>query len=86
MTNQGDCGSSHGSFLSANNSSSMLTIKARCGGEVRRIAILNKDITYDELCIMMVRLFKDRLSAGDNICLKYIDHGKASFVSGHFIS
>jgi hypothetical protein len=37
----------------ANSKDGMLVIKAKCGGEIRRIPILNRELTYDELCFMV---------------------------------
>jgi hypothetical protein len=44
------------------------------GDDMRRIPILNRELTYDELCIMMHRLFRSRLSSNaDNMVLRYRD-------------
>ena len=54
----------------------MLIIKARLGDEVRRVPIHNEDITYDELLLMLQRLFPKTLSSTDEVLLKYKDEGK----------
>ncbi|RWS24254.1 hypothetical protein B4U80_03229 [Leptotrombidium deliense] len=50
-----------------------LIIKAAFGDDIRRTPIHNEDITYDELILMMQRLFKGKLNANDDIVLKYKD-------------
>uniref|UniRef100_A0A914VMI2 PB1 domain-containing protein n=1 Tax=Plectus sambesii TaxID=2011161 RepID=A0A914VMI2_9BILA len=61
----------------ANNESgygtSSMVIKARLGGDVRKIAVHNSDMTHDELLLMMQRIFKGRISPADNVTLKYAD-------------
>ena len=54
-----------------------LIIKAQLEHDIRRILIHNEDITYDELIIMMQRIFQGRLSSRDEVTLKYRDEGKA---------
>lgn len=51
----------------------MLIIKARIGEEVRRVPIHNEDITYDELLLMLQRLFPRYISSTDEVVLKYMD-------------
>ena len=53
----------------------MLIIKARLGDEFRRVPIHNEDITYDELLLMLQRLFPKCLSPTDDVLLKYKDEG-----------
>nr|CAD7460140.1 unnamed protein product [Timema tahoe] len=43
------------------------------GDDVRRIPIHNEAITYDELVLMMQRVFRGRLSSSDEITIKYKD-------------
>jgi hypothetical protein len=51
-----------------------LIIKGICGKEIRRIPIWNRDITYDELCLMMSRIFKEQLGSNiKNMVLHYVD-------------
>ena len=45
--------------------------KATLGDDIRRIPIHNEDITYDELILMMQRVFRDQLSPSDDVALKY---------------
>ncbi|KRZ65966.1 Protein TFG [Trichinella papuae] len=53
--------------------SKTLIIKVKLGDDIRKIPIPNDDITYDELVLMMQRVFKDKLSATDDVTVKYID-------------
>ncbi|KRZ01566.1 Protein TFG [Trichinella zimbabwensis] len=53
--------------------SKTLIIKVKLGDDIRKIPIQNHDITYDELVLMMQRVFKDKLSATDDVSVKYID-------------
>lgn len=48
-----------------------IIIKAQYGDDIRRIPIIGDEITYDELILMMQRLFK--LQPTDEIHLKYRD-------------
>jgi len=50
-----------------------LIIKANVGEDIRRIPIHNDDLTYDELILMMQRVFKGVLNADDDFELKYKD-------------
>ncbi|XP_076340192.1 uncharacterized protein LOC143240871 isoform X2 [Tachypleus tridentatus] len=50
-----------------------LVIKAQLGDDIRRIFIHNEDITYDELILMMQRVFSGKLSSNDEVTLKYKD-------------
>lgn len=53
--------------------SGKLIIKAQLGDDIRRIPIHNEDITYDELVLMMQRVFKGKLDANDEVLIKYRD-------------
>lgn len=53
--------------------SGKLIIKAQLGNDIRRIPIHNEDMTYDELILMMQRVFRGSLSPDDDITLKYKD-------------
>ena len=56
--------------------SGKLIIKAQLGDDIRRIPIHNEDITYDELLLMMQRLFRGKIKGSDEIVIKYKDEGK----------
>ncbi|KAH7976278.1 hypothetical protein HPB52_010563 [Rhipicephalus sanguineus] len=53
--------------------SGKLIIKAQLGDDIRRIPIHNEDITYDELILMMQRVFRGKLSSNDEVTVKYKD-------------
>ena len=50
-----------------------LIIKASVGDDIRRIPIHNDDLTYDELILMMQRVFKGVLKTDEDLVLKYKD-------------
>ncbi|KAL3313736.1 hypothetical protein Ciccas_007656 [Cichlidogyrus casuarinus] len=50
-----------------------IVIKAQLGEEIRRIPMHNADITYDELVIMMQRIFKEQLAGCDDLTIKCKD-------------
>ena len=52
-----------------------LIIKARLGDDVRCIPIHNEDLNYEELVLMMLRVFDGQLSKKDEITIKYKDEG-----------
>ncbi|OWF53662.1 protein TFG-like [Mizuhopecten yessoensis] len=56
--------------------SGKLIIKVQLGEDIRRIPIHNEDITYDELLLMMQRVYRGRLSSTDDITIKYRDEDK----------
>ncbi|KAJ8922238.1 hypothetical protein NQ315_004175 [Exocentrus adspersus] len=53
--------------------SGKLIIKVQLGDDIRRIPIHNESLTYDELVLMMQRVFMGKLSANDDIVIKYKD-------------
>ncbi len=55
--------------------SNKLIIKAQLGDDIRRIPIHNEDITYDELVLMMQRVFRGKLKNTDEVTIKYKDEG-----------
>ena len=55
--------------------SGKLIIKVRLGDDIRRIPIHNEDITYDELVLMMQRVFRGKFSNSDELAIKYQDEG-----------
>lgn len=61
--------------------SGKLIIKAQLGDDIRRIPIHNEDITYDELVLMMQRVFRGKLQSNDEVTIKYKDEGEL----GHFV-
>ena len=55
--------------------SGKLILKAKLGDDIRKIPIFNEDITYDELLLMMQRVFRGKLSNTDEVTVKYQDDG-----------
>ena len=55
--------------------SGKLIIKVQLGDDIRRIPIHNEDITYDELVLMMQRVFRSQISSNDEVTIKYKDEG-----------
>jgi protein TFG len=53
--------------------SGKLIIKVQLGQDIRRIPIHNDDITYDELILMMQRIYRNQLQPQDELLLKYKD-------------
>lgn len=60
--------------------SGKLIIKAQLGEDIRRIPIHNEDITYDELVLMMQRVFRGKLLSNDEVTIKYKDEGNVWFI------
>lgn len=56
--------------------SGKLILKVRLGEDVRKIPIFNEDITYDELLLMLQRVFRGKLKPTDEVTLKYCDEGQ----------
>src|SRR5882757_1825541 len=50
-----------------------LIIKVQLGEDIRRIPIHNEEITYDELLLMMQRVFRGKLDSSDDVVMKYKD-------------
>ncbi|KAK6623477.1 hypothetical protein RUM43_009329 [Polyplax serrata] len=53
--------------------SGKLMIKVQLGDDIRRIPIHNEALTYDELVLMMQRVFRGKLTNNDDITIKYKD-------------
>ena len=53
--------------------SGKLIIKVQFGDDIRRIPIHNEEITYDELVLMMQRVFKGKFDSNDDVVIKYKD-------------
>ena len=85
MSAQKDSGTTALSFFTMD-SSGKLMIKAQLGDDIRMLPLFNEDITYDELILMMQRVFKGKLSNMDDVTLKYKDEGGLSFVMVGFMS
>lgn len=55
--------------------SGKLIIKVQLADDIRRIPIHNESLTYDELVLMMQRVFRGKLTASDELTIKYKDEG-----------
>ncbi|KAK9712133.1 PB1 domain [Popillia japonica] len=53
--------------------SGKLIIKVRLEDDIRRIPIHNEAITYDELVLMMQRVFRGKITSSDDVTIKYKD-------------
>ena len=53
-----------------------LVVKAQLGDDIRCIPIHNEDLTYDDLLLMMQRVFRGKLNSFDEVVIKYKDQGK----------
>lgn len=64
-----------------------LVIKSRLGEDIRRVPVLNDDLTYDELMLMMQRVYRGKLSGSDEITIKYADEGMiaVTLTRGHYV-
>lgn len=52
------------------------SFQVQLGEDIRRIPIHNDDITYDELVLMMQRIFRGQLDSNDEVTIKYKDEGE----------
>lgn len=57
--------------------SGKLIIKVQLEDDIRRIPIHNEAITYDELILMMQRVFRGKITSSDDVTIKYKDEGNA---------
>ncbi|XP_071748271.1 protein TFG-like [Lepeophtheirus salmonis] len=55
------------------NKISKLMIKATLGNDIRRVSVHYEDLTYDELIIMLLRVFRGKFTNYDEILLNYKD-------------
>lgn len=53
--------------------SGQLIIKAQLGDDIRKIMIHNEDLTFNELVLMMERIFAGKISNSDELTIKYLD-------------
>lgn len=57
----------------------IITFQAQLGDDIRRLPIHNEDMTYDELLLMLQRIFKGNFKADDDVLIKYKDEGSKIF-------
>lgn len=62
----------------------ILFFQVQLGDDIRKVLIHNESITYDELLLMMQRIFNGKLTANDDLTIKYKDEGKIIFLSYYF--
>ena len=46
-------------------------LQAQLGEDIRRVPIHNEDMTYDELVLMMQRVFRGTIMTEDELTIKY---------------
>lgn len=49
--------------------------QVQLGDDIRKVLIHNESITYDELLLMMQRIFNGKVTANDDLTIKYKDEG-----------
>ena len=49
--------------------------KVKLDNEIKKLVIHNDDINYNELLLMMQRIFSDKIKPLDEISIKYTDEG-----------
>jgi hypothetical protein len=55
-----------------------VVFKVKLGNEIKKIVIHNDELTFNELCLMMQRIFSEKIGKSDEFTLKYTDEGKFS--------
>lgn len=56
-------------------------LKVRLGDDTRRIVLYNTHISYDDLVLMLQRVYNGGLKSTDEVTLKYYDEGMMSWIS-----
>ena len=51
-------------------------LKVRLGDDVRRMVLYNTHISYDDLVLMLQRVYDGKLKSSDDVALKYYDEGE----------
>ena len=54
-------------------------LKVRLGEDTRRMVLYNTQISYDDLVLMLQRVFEGKLRSSDEVTLKYYDEGEWEF-------
>jgi len=66
--------------------SGKIVFKVKLDKEIKKIVIHNDDINYNELLLMMQRIFSERIKPNDEFTIKYTDEGiKTIFSNINFI-
>jgi protein TFG len=55
--------------------SSQIVFKVRLGQEIKKVVIHNDEINYNELLLMMQRIFSEKIKINDEFTIKYTDEG-----------
>jgi hypothetical protein len=55
--------------------SGKIVFKVKLDKEIKKIVIHNDDINYNELLLMMQRIFSERIKPNDEFTIKYTDEG-----------
>ena len=50
-------------------------LKVRLGNDTRRFVLYNTHISYDDLVLMLQRIYDGQLKGTDDVTLKYYDDG-----------
>lgn len=50
-------------------------LKVRLGDDTRRLVLYNTHISYDDLVLMLQRIYNGQLKSSDDVTLKYYDDG-----------
>ncbi len=53
-----------------------VVFKVKLADEIKKIVIHNEDINFNELLLMMQRIFSDKIKPNDEFSMKYTDEGK----------
>lgn len=62
-------------IASSNGVGTKVVFKIKLDKEIRKAVIHNDDITYNELMLMMQRIFSDKIRPNDEFNIKYTDEG-----------
>jgi hypothetical protein len=62
-----------------------VVFKVKLGNEIKKIVIHNDELTFNELCLMMQRIFSEKIGKSDEFTLKYTDEGMFSHLIRLFV-
>lgn len=55
--------------------SGKIVFKVKLENEIKKLVIHNDDINYNELLLMMQRIFSNKIKPNDEFTIKYTDEG-----------
>jgi hypothetical protein len=55
--------------------SGKIVFKVKLENEIKKLVIHNDDINYNEMLLMMQRIFSDKIKPHDEFVIKYTDEG-----------